>query len=481
MSTPSSLPRSSPEAQGLSSTRILDFIAAVEAAGIEFHSFMLVRHGQVVAEGWWTPYAAETPHLLYSFSKSFTSTAAGFAIAEGRFSLDDAVIDFFPDDLPAQVSPNLAAMKVRHLLSMACGHVQEPPRQGEHWIRDFLAQPVEKQPGTHFLYNSMATYMVSAIVQTTTGRRTTDYLDTHLFQPLGIAKLHSERCPRGIDIGGWGMSARTEDMAKLVLLYLQRGLWNGRRVLDEAWIDAATSTQVSNGNNPASDWCQGYGFQFWRCRHDAYRGDGAFGQYGIVIPAHDSVIAITSLVGDMQKPLDLVWEHLLPAFEAAPLREDAAARRALTERLATRVLTAPHGTATSPRGAQVAGVTYRFEPNAQQLAALRLDLDEAGGRLTLTDDRGTHGIDWGQAGWRRGSTTFQTQVRRDCARLQTAAWGGWVDADTLRFRVALHETPFCVVITCRFHDAGVTFDLEGNLGFGPRERPSLEGRRAAAG
>jgi len=350
------LPRSSPEAEGISSLRILDFIDALERKKLEAHSFMLVRHGHVVAEAWWTPYAAELPHPLYSFSKSFTSTAAGFAIDEGHFTLDDRVIGFFPEALPGEVSANLAAMKVRHLLSMSSGHTEEPSKASEDWVRAFFEKPVTQEPGTHFLYNSMATYVVSAIIQKTTGQRLTDYLEPRLFQPLGIVKLQSERCPRGIDIGGWGMSARTEDMAKLVQLYLQRGVWNGKRLLSETWVEAATSRQISNGDNAASDWCQGYGFQFWRCRHNCFRGDGAFGQYGVGIPKRDAVVAITSHVGDLQLPLNLIWEHLLPALEPQPLPENPAAQKRLAIRLADLRLPAPQGQPTSELAARVSGV-----------------------------------------------------------------------------------------------------------------------------
>jgi len=341
MTATAPLPRRTPESQGISSIRILDFIDTLERSGLEFHSFMLVRHGKAIAEAWWTPYSAEQPHLLHSYSKSFTSTAAGFAIDTGLLTLDDPVISFFPDDLPGEVSPHLAAMKVRHLLCMGSGHTEEPSHAGDNWIRAFFEQPVNKEPGAHFMYNSMATYMVSAILQKATGQRVTDYLEPRLFGPLGILKLHSERCPRGNDIGGWGMSARTEDMAKLVQLYLQRGVWNGKRLLSEAWIDAATSKQISNGVNPESDWCQGYGFQFWRSKHGCYRGAGAFGQYGVVMPAQDAVIAITSQVNDMQRPLSLVWEHLLPAFEAKPLPENPMAHQELLARTAGLGVAAP--------------------------------------------------------------------------------------------------------------------------------------------
>ncbi len=479
MSTAVPLPRRSPESQGISSARILDFINAVEDNKLEFHGFMLVRHGNVVAEAWWPPYEAEQPHLLYSFSKSFTSTAAGLAIDEGRFSLDDRVTAFFPDDLPAEVSPNLAAMKVRHLLSMATGHTEEPSRPSANWVRAFLEKPVTKEPGTHFLYNSMATYMVSAIVQKMTGQRVTDYLDSRLFQPLGIVKLHSERCPRGFDIGGWGMSARTEDMAKLVQLYLQRGVWNGERLLSETWVEAATSKQVSNGVTPESDWCQGYGFQFWRSRYGCFRGDGAFGQYGVAMPAQDAVVAITSFVGDMQKPLNLVWQHLLPAMETRPFPENPAAQRELAERFAGLAVPAPRGRKSSPLVASVSGKTYRFEPNDQKLAAIRYDFGTDDGRLTITDDRGVHAIDVGYGRWKNGSTTYKSGFLHGCEFLRTAANGGWTNETTFTFKLALNNTPFCPVFTCTFHDQGVTFDMQGPIGFGASERPKLEGRLAA--
>ena len=473
------LPRCSPESQGISSLRILDFVDKVEKSGSEFHGFMLVRHGKVVAESWWTPYSAEQPHLLYSFSKSFTSTAAGFAIDEGLFALDDKVISFFPDDLPGQVSSNLSAMKVRHLLSMSTGHEEEPSRFSEDWVRAFLEKPVTKEPGSHFLYNSMATYMISAIIQKVSGQRLTDFLEPRLFQPLEIVKLHSECGPRGIDIGGWGMSARTEDMAKLAQLYLQRGVWNGERLLSERWIDAATSKQVSNGDNPENDWCQGYGFQFWRSRYNCYRGDGAFGQFGIVMPAQDAVVAITSLVGDMQGPMNLIWQHLLPAMEAKPLLENPDAQRQLAARLSGLSVPAPRGQPTSKIASSVSGVTYQFKPNDQLVGAIRYDFGAHDGRLTITDDLGDHRIEFGYGDWKLGTTEYKTHdktsVLRDREFFRTAAYGGWTSEDTFSFRLALCDTPFCPSLTCKFFEQGVTFDIQGFIGFGANERPKLDG------
>ena len=208
----------------------------------DLHSFMLLRHGQVVARGWWSPYAAQRPHMLFSLSKSFTSTAVGLAVAEGRLTVDDPVLSFFPEDAPAKVSPNLAAMRVRDLLSMSTGHAKDATGRATHkkegnWVKGFLSLPVRYAPGTHFVYNSAATYMLSAIVQKLTGMTLLDYLRPRLFEPLGIDNPTWESCPRGINTGGWGLSVRTEDIARFGQLYLQKGVWKGQRILPEAWVE----------------------------------------------------------------------------------------------------------------------------------------------------------------------------------------------------------------------------------------------------
>lgn len=336
---PSSLPRSTPEAQGVSSEAILEFVGAADEKIRAMHSFMLVRNGQVVAECWWKPEPAEKPHVLWSLSKSFTSTAVGFAVAEGKLKLDDKVIDFFPEEAPAEPSENLKAMTVRDLLTMSTGHTSEPNvRSSEHWRKTFLAHPVEKQPGTHFLYNTPATYMQSAIVQKVTGEKVLDYLQPRLFAPLGIEKPRWDESPEGVTLGGYGLYLKTEDIAKFGQLYLQKGEWNGKQIVPADWIAQATSKQVENAKDPASvetsDWAQGYGFQFWRCRHDAYRGDGKDGQFCIVIPEKDAVVVMTADTGDMQGQLNLVWEHLLPALGDETLPENPEAQKRLAERCA---------------------------------------------------------------------------------------------------------------------------------------------------
>ncbi|NNJ24288.1 serine hydrolase [Alienimonas chondri] len=313
-----SLPRSTPEAQGVSSAGVRAFVEAADEGVQDMHSFMLLRHGKVVAEGWWGDEAPEKPHILWSLSKSFTSTAVGLAIAEGKFKLDDKVLSFFPDDAPAEPSENLQAMRVRDLLTMSAGHAAEPKLTADGvWTRQFLAHPVPHEPGSRFRYNTPATYMLSAIVQKATGQTVLDYLQPRLFEPLGIEKPRWDASPQGVSIGGYGLFLKTEDIAKFGQLYLQKGRWNGRQLVPAEWIAAATANQVDNSKAPSAgnpDWREGYGFQFWQCRHDAYRGDGKDGQFCVVLPEQDAVVVMTAKTRTLQTQLDLVWKHLLPAM-----------------------------------------------------------------------------------------------------------------------------------------------------------------------
>jgi len=330
------LPRSSPEAQGVSSQAIREYIETADKTVNTMHSFMLVRHGHVIAEAWWKPEAADKPHTLWSLSKSFNSTAVGLAINEGKLSLDDPVLKFFPDDAPADPSDNLKAMKVRDLLTMTCGHETEPKSTGGGpSVKTFLAHPVPHKPGTHFQYNTMGSYVLSAIVTKVTGQTELEYLKPRLFEPLGIENPRWDTSPEGNSLGGYGLSLRTEDIAKFGQLYLQKGKWNGKQLIPQNWVAHATSKQVPNDQEShakmGSDWTQGYGFQFWRCTHNAFRGDGANGQFCVVIPDKDVVIAITAMTGNMQAELNVVWDKLYPAFGNETLPENPAEQEKLKQ------------------------------------------------------------------------------------------------------------------------------------------------------
>lgn len=337
------LPRSSPEAQGVSSAAIRAYVEEADKKQDTMHSFMLVRHGQVIAEGWWKPEAADKPHILHSLSKSFTSTAVGLAVSEGKLSVDDLVLKFFPDEAPAEPSANLKMMRVRDLLTMTCGHDVEAKLTDETpWVKTFLAHPVPFKPGTLFKYNSAGTHLLSAIVRKVTGETVLDYLRPRLFEPLGIEKPEWAASPQGNSAGGWGLAIRTEDIAKFGQLYLQKGKWDGKQLIPTAWVEQATTKQVSNGSDPEKDWDQGYCFQFWRCRHNCFRGDGAHGQICLVMPEQDAVLAITANTSDMQKELNIVWDKLLPAFQPAPLPANPAEEAKLKQAVANLTVPATH-------------------------------------------------------------------------------------------------------------------------------------------
>lgn len=320
------LPRSTPEEQGISSKDIHAYIEAADKNIDTMHSFMLVRHGHVIAEAWWKPEAADKQHVLWSLSKSFNSTAVGLAVEEGKLKLDDPVLKFFPELAPADPSDNLKAMTVRDLLTMSGGHDKEPKLKLDGpLVKEFLAHPVTHKPGTHFAYNTLGSYTLSAIVTKVTGQKVVDYLKPRLFDPLGIENPQWGTSTEGYSQGGYGLSVVTEDIAKFGQLYLQKGKWNGKQLISEKWVEMATSKQVDNSQAPSgknADWRQGYGFQFWRCQHNCFRGDGKDGQFCIVMPEQDAVIAITALTGNMQKEIDVIWDNLLPAFKTASLPAD---------------------------------------------------------------------------------------------------------------------------------------------------------------
>lgn len=323
------MPRS--EASGKMAKAAREYLKAVEKTKMNMHSIMVVKDGNVIFEQWLGSGDELTPHILNSVSKTFTSSAVGLAISEGRIKLDDKVISYFPDKLPAEVSENLSSMTIRNLLTMNTGHEQDPSslrNEDQDWAKAFLASPIPRKPGTIFCYNSLATYMLSAIVQQVTGETVAEYLYPRLFRPLGINNVNWQTSPTGVNAGGWGLYLKTEDLAKFGQLMLQNGVWKGKQILPADWVKEMSSRQVDcipAGRNSdmlpemikeakKSDWLHGYGYQMWRCRHNAYRADGAGGQYIIVIPDKNAVIATTADVGDMQEEIDLIWKYILPAL-----------------------------------------------------------------------------------------------------------------------------------------------------------------------
>ena len=283
-----------PEALGIRSRDIMAYLDELEASNTEMHGLMIMRHGKLCAQGWWAPFGPNVRHGLQSHTKTYAATAVGIAYTEGLLKLDERLIDIFPDESPKDPSENLQKLTVRDVLCMGCG-MDEMPRPTKDWIRDFLHTPVNHVPGTTYMYNSTGSTMLGAIVRKKTGLGLHEYLTPRLFHKLGIDpdNLRWMCMPDGMEVGGGGLFATTEDNLRLMKLYADGGVWEGERILAEDYVRLATTNQNDSAtesiNNPeAFDNFLGYGFQIWMCKpNGAYRADGAMGQFTIVLPELD--------------------------------------------------------------------------------------------------------------------------------------------------------------------------------------------------
>ncbi|MBF9133731.1 serine hydrolase [Plantactinospora sp. S1510] len=317
------LPRSTPVASGISSRAVAALLDRLEAESVECHSIMVVRHGHVVAEGWWAPYSAERPHLLYSVTKSFTSVAVGLVISDGLLSLDDRVVDVLPDHVPADISEQGRRLTVHHLLSMTTGHRTDS--LAEAWqlepddlVKGFLRVPFPEAEGTLHAYDNPTTYILARMVERVTGRSLPELLDDRLFNPMGVDHAEWDRVGSGAVFGFHGLHLTTEAVAAFGVLLLRGGRWGDRQLVPREWVELATRQhievlQAGDGSQDA-DSARGYGYQFWMSRH-GYYADGAYGQHCVVVPSLDLVVAVTSANTQTSTVPDIIWECLAPGMD----------------------------------------------------------------------------------------------------------------------------------------------------------------------
>lgn len=473
----SALKRATPESQGLPSAAISAFLTRLEAH--ELHSVMVLRHGHVIAEGWWTPYQRDLPHMMYSVSKSFTATAIGFAVQEGLLKVSDRVLPDFPDHQPQGDLEKLEKLTIKDLLTMSAGHDGEPQPKSEDWIKDVLNWPIKDEPGSTFMYNTPATYLAGAILQRKTGQTLVEYLTPRLFEPLGIQSRTWETDPKGLNVAGWGLYLQTEELALWGQFMLQKGQCEGQQRLSESWIAEMTAAQISSGQDQDNDWNQGYGYQVWRCRHNAYRADGAFGQFCVVMPDQDALVVMTA--GEAVNTagmLNAIWEELLPHFSAEALPENPQTQAALGQQLDALSLKGPESTTPSENQSHL-NQTFTFEKNDWGLTSLTLRHQAGETTLEWTDTLGLQKIPVQADGWTLSeSHLFQHMmwILQNLGPWPVAAQGGWTSEDTFSVRVCLVQTPFTPTITLHFEEDRVSVDLKGAVHFGPLERPLVWGK-----
>jgi CubicO group peptidase (beta-lactamase class C family) len=453
-----SFPSASPESQGISSQAIIDFVKAANDSKLEWHSFKILRHGNVVAEGHWSPFKEEYKHTLYSLSKSFTSTAIGFAVKKGLISVEDQVISFFPNDLPKEVDDNLRNMKIKHLLTMNSGHETDtmgPMRdnKSQTWVASFLAHPLIFEPGTHFLYNTGATYMLGAIIHAKTGKTLSEYLKPRFFDKLEIDGSDWEVSPEGLNTAGYGLRVKTNDIAKLGQFYLQNGTWKGEELLSAEWV-AEASMKHTESQEGDGDWSQGYGYQFWRCKPDPgfYRGDGAFGQYCIIIPQYDMTIAVTSESWNMGKSMQVIWDTILPAVQTNALPENEKLNQELKDLCSHLSIETPAWHSTSPISAEINKKTFKTEENNYGINSVTFDIAEDQGEIIFETNDGENKLLFGIEKWVTNDTyainNFPIEGRIHVPSLIVAT-ATWVDDNTLqinrKFVEAIHgDSMVCV-------------------------------------
>lgn len=370
------LPRSTPALQGVDPQAISVFVDAFMALPkTDLHHLMIVRHGKVIAEAHPAPFAKDDVHTLYSCSKTFTMLAIGMLIDDGKLSVNDRVVDLLPDKAPKRCGAALKSMTVKHLLTMGAGIKPSLTlrQESDDWARSWMSQPVTKLG--RFQYDSMCTFMLSAIVQRITGKTLLEFLKERFFSPLGIHEADWEESPDGINVGGWGLRLTAESMAKAGLCILNKGKWEGKQLVSARWIEEA-SLKHNNYSNPgkrATDTNQGYCYQMWRClQPGAFRADGAYGQFIVMLPEQDMVVVITGVSHETGKELACIWNHLIPGVKKTALPVDDKAQKMLTDRLATLSLKMLVGDESNG----MKGITLTLGENARHFKTMQLNFDD---------------------------------------------------------------------------------------------------------
>ncbi|MDR6551937.1 serine hydrolase [Paenibacillus qinlingensis] len=447
--------RISPEKAGIASDAVLAFVEKVEELGIPLHSFMLLRSGRLVAEGYYSPFQADHLHPIFSVSKSVTSAAIGIAIGEGLLKLTDRVVDFFPEKLEDEVHPYTAMMTIEHLLLMATVHPRSTHKQqADDWVKVFLNTPPSKMPGTSFAYDTTGTHTLAAIVHKVTGTSVLAYLRPRLFDPLGMGELWWENCPSGINKGGSGLHCTTDALARFGQLYLQDGVWNNVRILPEGWVERSTGNRIGTyGTRFMLDGKLGYGYKFWRIRNNGYCAFGMGGQLVIVLPDQEVVLVTTANTLEYKDGQALIFECFWSTIYASLIENDGAslapnvpAENALQQRLTTLKLFMPEGKVSSPLLGNISGRRWILEPNQYDYEACEFELEGEEPGLYFYKEGKRVDLRFGLGDWTPGVDPI---MHTDSTSYGAAVW---TDERTLVVTVHIVHPLQMFTFTCRFQE-----------------------------
>lgn len=359
---------------------IYDFINNCKLSGTDIHTLEIYKKDELKVRLALPPYSCENKLQLYSLSKSFSSTAIGLLVTDGALSVDDKLVDIFPDRTPENVSERMKKLCVKHILSMNTGHAECPLsriKNSDDIVRAFMSEEQAFEPGTHFMYNNAATYMLSEIVTRLTGMTMLDFLSVRLFAPLGIENMRWDTFKSGKNQGAVGLHASADDLSKLGRLYLNNGMWYGKRILSEDWVKTASAPHSDNSANGTADWTAGYGFQFWVNAREGYRGDGAFGQLCVILPEKEVVAVIQCLSADMQSEMN----HLYTLIDSLHTKGDASSNE-LKDKI--NILNLPEKTQVFDKN--IFGNIYRCNENPCDISLLSFDRDSCGNLILNFSD-----------------------------------------------------------------------------------------------
>ncbi len=468
-----------PENQGVSSSAIGGFIDACEAQNLQVSTFMLIAGGKAVAQFWKRPYEKDCVQLLYSLTKSFTAAGVGIASDKGLLSLDDPVISFFPDKLPACISNNLRNMRVKHLLSMTCGiHDNTYGELYPHadWVKAFLAQDFPHEPGTYFRYSTHASHMLSAIVHKAAGENFYDFLKEHLFAPLGIEQSTWEFCGQGIAAGGMGLGLTTESIAKFGQMLLSKGVFGGTRVLSEAYVDAMTAMQADESVTEKDDGHRlGYGYQMKIGRDAGYNHAGGFGTLLFVAPKRSMVVAVTSRKKNYAEVMDLIHEKLVDAPVASPKEGSAHEHALLREKIDALAYAVPSFSPVPDNACALEG-TYEISDNPHGLYRAAFTKDAEGGfslRLRYHDREDSH-LRFHFARPVEGNDVFVKDIQFH--RQRYVSYASWSSPRALGMTVIYLETPYVVTYAATFSGDMIELTFAMNVSLNLKNF-SAKGRR----
>ncbi len=397
-----------PEAVGVTSKAVIDFLDELDYEDLCMHGFVMVKDRKVFSEGYYTPFHEGFQHRMYSVSKSFTSVAIGLLIEEGKLSLDDKIYDYFSDKLTGEeVHPYIKLTTIRDMLCMATAHKSTTYNQvkSDDWVKTFFTVSPVRYPGTSFVYDTSSTHVLSALVEKLSNMSLFEYLKSKVLNEIGFSRNSKWlTCPMGICRGGGGLICTLRDLVKFAYVCMNDGQYGGRQLIPRDFIRAATKKQIDTSLRTVIEEQQGYGYKFWRCRNNGFMLYGLGGQMAVCLPDFNFIFAVVGFnhasPANVQSIFSALWHNILPILKKKHqdmIAEEPETIQKLADRIARLKVKSVEGVMVSEIIPFISGNTYSFPSNFMGLkeCSFRFNLGEEKGTFSFTKEKGTYEISFG--------------------------------------------------------------------------------------